>query len=57
MCGKNARNYTQHYLGVVYLLYVFCFKFSCVNCLVVLCVLLSSNVFVCTCCAMCVLLF
>ena len=32
-----------------------CFKLSCVNCcLVVLCVLLSSNVYMCTCCATCV---
>jgi len=41
MCGKSVRNFTQYYLGVVYLLYMFYFKLSCVNCcLVVLCVLL-----------------
>ena len=41
MCGKNTRNYTQYYLGVVYFLYMFYFKLFCVNfCLVVLCVLL-----------------
>ena len=58
MCGKNTRNYTMCYLGVVYLLRMFYLKLPCVNCcLVVLCVLLSSNVLMCTCCATCALLF
>jgi len=52
------------YLGVVYLLYMYYFKLFCVNCclvvlcivVIVLCVMLSPNVFMCT-CATCVLLF
>ena len=58
MCGKNTRNYTHYCLGVVYPLYMLYIKLSCLNCcLVVLCVLLSSYVFMCTFCATCVLLF
>jgi len=40
----------QYYLGVVYLLDMFYSKLSCVNCcLVVLCVLLSSHVYLLYC--------
>ena len=58
MCGKSTRNYTQYYLGVIYLFKCFILSFLCellfsfLVCIVVVVlrvVLLSSNVFMCTC--------